>query len=80
MQTQGLHNVYNALAAFSVSILLGVNLQTILVGLRKYRPAIGRMEKFRYGNKQVYLNLVKNSTGFNQGLETLCEDRGAGMY
>ncbi|NQS75897.1 MAG: DUF1727 domain-containing protein [Peptococcaceae bacterium] len=78
MQTQGLHNVYNALAAFSVSILLGVNLQTILVGLRKYRPAIGRMEKFRYGNKQVYLNLVKNSTGFNQGLETLCEDRGGG--
>jgi len=78
MQTQGLHNVYNALAAFSVSILLGVNLQTILGGLRKYRPAIGRMENFRHGNNQVYLNLVKNPTGFNQGLETLCEDRGAG--
>ncbi len=76
IRTQGLHNLYNALGAFSVGMLLGIDPRTILSSLKKYRPAIGRMEKFKYGNKQAYLNLVKNPAGFNQGLRTLCEARG----
>lgn len=76
IQTQGLHNLYNALAAFTASMLVGIEVRTILRSLKKYRPAIGRAEKFKYGNKQAYLNLVKNPAGFNQGLRTLCEARG----
>lgn len=76
IQSQGLHNLYNALAAFSVGMLLGINAQTILRSLKKYRPAIGRMEGFKYGNKQAYLSLVKNPAGFNQSLRTLCEAQG----
>ena len=76
IQTRGLHNLYNALAAFSVCLQLGIDAQTILHSLKKYQPAIGRMERFKYGDKHAYLNLVKNPAGFNQGLRTLYEAQG----
>lgn len=76
IQTQGLYNLYNAMAAFSVGIQLGIDGQTILSSLKKYKPAAGRMERFRYRNKHAYLNLVKNPTGFNQGLTALYKAKG----
>ncbi|MCL6558483.1 MAG: MurT ligase domain-containing protein [Firmicutes bacterium] len=71
ISTQGLYNLYNAMAAFSVCLLLGVDVGTICENLRKYRPVIGRMERFTYRGKPVFLSLVKNPTGFNEGLAAL---------
>lgn len=67
----GLYNLYNALAAFTVGLHLGVNVRTILNSLKKYQPVIGRMERFTYKGKPAYLNLVKNPTGFNEALAPL---------
>lgn len=67
----GYYNLYNALAAMTVGRLMGTSLTTIEKGLRMYKPAIGRMERFRYQDKPVLLNLVKNPTGYNEGLATL---------
>ncbi|MGB9804979.1 MAG: MurT ligase domain-containing protein [Desulfofundulus sp.] len=67
----GLYNLYNGLAAFSAGLSLGVEPEAIIRALAGYTPATGRMERFRYRDKQVLLNLVKNPAGFNEGLGTL---------
>ncbi|MBO8138631.1 MAG: DUF1727 domain-containing protein [Desulfotomaculum sp.] len=71
LQTAGFYNLYNALAAFAVGRLLGLDNETVQAGLERYTPAIGRMERFRYRDKPCLLNLVKNPTGYNEGLATL---------
>lgn len=76
IQIQGLYNLYNALAAFAVGLHLGVNVRTILNSLNKYQPVTGRMERFMYKGKQVYLSLIKNPTGFNEALAALCAAKG----
>ena len=64
----GVYNLYNALAAYSASLLLNVDPRRIADLLQGYRPATGRMERFNYNGKPVFLNLVKNPTGFNEAL------------
>lgn len=72
----GLYNLYNGLAAFTVSLLLDLEPDRIIRALEGYTPATGRMERFRYRDKPVLLNLVKNPTGFNEGLNTLLALKG----
>lgn len=67
----GMYNLYNALAAYSASLLLDVEPRRIADLLQGYRPATGRMERFNYNGKPVFLNLVKNPTGFNEALGAL---------
>ena len=76
IQTQGLYNLYNALAAFSVGLHLGVDIRGLLNSLRKYQPVLGRMERFNCKGRKVYLSLVKNPAGFNEGLVALCSADG----
>lgn len=68
---EGIYNFYNALAALSTSMLLGIEPAAAVGVLRNYVPATGRMERFTYNGKPVLLNLVKNPTGFNQALTIL---------
>jgi len=49
----GEHNVYNALAAFAVGTLLGVEEEKIKSGLEKYKPSELRMELVRLDNIRV---------------------------
>ncbi|MFZ5650814.1 MAG: MurT ligase domain-containing protein [Bacillota bacterium] len=67
----GMYNLYNALAAYSAALLLGVDPQKTAGLLLGYIPATGRMEKFSCRGKPVFLHLVKNPTGFNEGLGAL---------
>ncbi|MTI82028.1 MAG: DUF1727 domain-containing protein [Firmicutes bacterium] len=71
LHTTGFYNLYNGLAAFAVGRILDIDLTTIQEGLKMYSPGIGRMERFRYNEKPCFLNLVKNPTGYNEGLATL---------
>ncbi len=71
IHTHGFYNVYNALAAFTVGSLIGIKPEQIAKGLLTYRPAIGRMETFFYQGKPAILNLVKNPTGYNEGVNSL---------
>lgn len=76
IQTQGLYNLYNALAALAVGLYLGVGIESLLSSLREYQPVLGRMEKFMYRGREVFLSLVKNPAGFNEGLAALCSAKG----
>lgn len=76
INTQGFYNFYNALAAFTVGCLNNIKAEHILKGLANYQPGIGRMETFIYQDKPVFLNLVKNPTGYNEGLLTLLSMQG----
>ncbi|HOV78621.1 MAG TPA: MurT ligase domain-containing protein [Bacillota bacterium] len=71
IQAQGLYSLYNALAAFTVGMLLGFDAEMVLESLGKYRSVLGRMERFVFRGRQVVLSLVKNPAGFNEELEVL---------
>ncbi|HEX6723906.1 MAG TPA: MurT ligase domain-containing protein [Gaiella sp.] len=69
----GLYNVYNALAAASLALSLGLALDDVGVGLERFRAAFGRFERFSVGDRGFLLLLVKNPAGANEALRTLEE-------
>jgi lipid II isoglutaminyl synthase (glutamine-hydrolysing) len=69
----GLYNVYNALAAASLCLGLGVPLTEIVAGLERFRAAFGRFERFAAGDRSVLLLLIKNPAGANEVVRTLDE-------
>ena len=69
----GLYNVYNALAAASLGLSLGVALDDVVAGLERFRAAFGRFERFSVGDRGFLLLLVKNPAGANEALRTLEE-------
>jgi UDP-N-acetylmuramyl tripeptide synthase len=71
----GLYNAYNALGAFALADdELKVNMGYIEVGLSKTQAAFGRFERIRVEDREVYLLLIKNPTGFNQILQTFLRE------
>ena len=69
----GLYNVYNALAAASLGLSLGVALDDVVAGLELFRAAFGRFERFSVGDRGFLLLLVKNPAGANEALRTIEE-------
>src|SRR6186997_2126426 len=67
----GLYNVYNALAAASLSLVLGADLDDVEAGLGRFRAAFGRFERIVAGDRTVLLLLVKNPAGANEVVRTL---------
>ncbi len=71
LRLPGLYNVYNALAAVAVSILLGVRRETISRGVETFTAAFGRLERIQVEDRQLFLALVKNPVGFTEVLRTV---------
>ncbi len=69
----GLYNAYNALAAAALATKMGVKIDVITATLQATQAAFGRVEKFDYSGRQVYLLLIKNPTGFNQVIQTFLQ-------
>jgi UDP-N-acetylmuramyl tripeptide synthase len=69
----GLYNVYNALAAASLALALGIDLDAVAKGLERFRAAFGRFERFAAGDRGVLLLLIKNPAGANEVGRTLEE-------
>jgi lipid II isoglutaminyl synthase (glutamine-hydrolysing) len=69
----GLYNVYNALAAASLALVLGAGLDEIEAGLARFRAAFGRFERIVAGDRGVLLLLVKNPAGANEVVRTLVD-------
>ncbi len=67
----GLYNVYNAVAASALAIVLGRSLEEIAAGLARFRPAFGRFERFPVGDRTVLVLLIKNPAGANEAVRTL---------
>lgn len=71
---RGYYNIYNILASYGATTLMGIPSENINKVLGDYKPQVGRMESFTIGNKNVILNLSKNPAGFNQAIASLLED------
>jgi UDP-N-acetylmuramyl tripeptide synthase len=67
----GLYNVYNALAAVTACLRLGVAPERIASALGGMRAAFGRVETVEVGGGAVSILLVKNPAGANEVLRTL---------
>jgi len=77
----GLHNVYNVLAASAAAFALGVEAEPFEKAMARVGAAFGRMERFKVGQKEALLALVKNPSGVHQVLNTILsqEDGKAGL-
>jgi lipid II isoglutaminyl synthase (glutamine-hydrolysing) len=76
----GVHNVYNAAAAFAGAMALSLprslepaKTRHAMAGLR---PAFGRLEEIRAGERQVVLAFVKNPTAYNATLREVLQRPG----
>jgi UDP-N-acetylmuramyl tripeptide synthase len=67
----GLYNVYNALAAVTTGLKLGVAPERIAAALGEMRAAFGRVETIDVGGTPVSILLIKNPAGANEVLRTL---------
>ena len=71
----GLYNVYNALAAAALCLVLDVPLEQVAAGLDAVTAAFGRAERIPIGSSELSVLLVKNPAGANEILRTLALER-----
>ena len=71
LRVPGLYNVYNALAAASLSRALGAPLDAIQAGLQAFSAAFGRFERIALGDRSLLVLLIKNPAGANEVVRTL---------
>jgi lipid II isoglutaminyl synthase (glutamine-hydrolysing) len=69
----GLYNVYNALAAASLTLALGATLADVRTGLEGFSAAFGRFERIEADGRRVLMLLIKNPAGANEAVRTLEE-------
>jgi lipid II isoglutaminyl synthase (glutamine-hydrolysing) len=67
----GLYNLYNAIAALTAGLRLGVAAERAAVALAGMRAAFGRVETIEVGGVPVSILLIKNPAGANEVLRTL---------
>jgi UDP-N-acetylmuramyl tripeptide synthase len=67
----GLYNVYNALAAITAALRLGLGLQQAVEALAGVEAAFGRVETIQIDDTAVSILLIKNPAGANEVLRTL---------
>jgi UDP-N-acetylmuramyl tripeptide synthase len=69
----GLYNVYNALGAAALALALGVPIDEVAAGLKRFSAAFGRFERISIGDRQLLMLLIKNPAGANEIVRTLME-------
>ncbi len=67
----GVYNAYNALAAATGAVALGVEDAAIEAGLATFTAGFGRQERMQVRGREVEVILAKNPSGLNQVLRTL---------
>ncbi len=67
----GLYNVYNALAALSAALQLGVEARKAVAGIERTEAAFGRVETIPIAGKEASILLIKNPAGANEVIRTL---------
>ncbi len=72
----GLYNVYNALGAATLCLVLGVTLPDVVAGLESVAAAFGRAETVVVARRPLSILLVKNPAGANEVLRTLILEDG----
>jgi len=69
----GLYNVYNALAAASLALNLGAQLNEIVAGIASFSAAFGRFERISVGDRGLLMLLIKNPAGANEAVRTIVD-------
>jgi UDP-N-acetylmuramyl tripeptide synthase len=72
----GLYNVYNAVAALTLCLDLGVALEDATRALEDFSATFGRVETIPVSGRDVSILLVKNPAGANEVLRTLTLEDG----
>jgi UDP-N-acetylmuramyl tripeptide synthase len=72
----GLYNVYNALAALTAALRLGIDLAEAARALESMQAIFGRVETLRVDGKDLSILLIKNPAGANEVLRTLLLEAG----
>jgi UDP-N-acetylmuramyl tripeptide synthase len=72
----GLYNVYNAVAAASLGLALGLELGEVVAGLERFSAAFGRFERIQVGARGLLVLLIKNPAGANEAIRTLVDAGG----
>ena len=67
----GLYNAYNALAAISRALVLGIEPDVIQKALSSYKSIFGRAEKRTINGHDTLIQLIKNPTGASEVLKTV---------
>jgi lipid II isoglutaminyl synthase (glutamine-hydrolysing) len=73
----GLYNVYNALAALTSALRLGIPLERAASALGEMEAVFGRVETIEVDGKAVSILLIKNPAGANEVLRTLLLEEAA---
>lgn len=66
--------IYNLLAAYAASRMMGVSAADLQRAIDAFDPRNGRLQAYRIDDHRVLLNLAKNPTGFNQNLRIVERD------
>jgi lipid II isoglutaminyl synthase (glutamine-hydrolysing) len=72
----GLYNAYNAVAAATTLLELGIPLAAVGTALETFGGAFGRVETIPIDGRQVSILLIKNPAGANEVLRTLTLEDG----
>jgi UDP-N-acetylmuramyl tripeptide synthase len=72
----GLYNAYNALAALTAALRLGIPLSAAARALESTKAVFGRVETIDVAGKAVFILLIKNPAGANEVLRTLLLESG----
>jgi UDP-N-acetylmuramyl tripeptide synthase len=67
----GLYNVYNALAALTAALRMGIALDPAVRALESMKAVFGRVETIDVEGTSVFILLIKNPAGANEVLRTL---------
>lgn len=70
----GLHNVYNAVAAFASAVSMGSAPEDVVASFEHFVPAFGRAERLDVGGTPVTLMLTKNPSGAERSLAAALDD------
>lgn len=67
----GLYNVYNVLAAYLTAIHENLDIPIMINSIQKFEPLFGRQERLKFQNKNIFILLSKNPTGFSESLKAI---------
>lgn len=68
MSLLGRYNVYNALAAFSAGMLLGIDPQKIVASLASFTGVSGRMQKVTHGDVNYFIDFAHTPNALDSAL------------
>jgi UDP-N-acetylmuramyl tripeptide synthase len=69
---KGIYNFYNISAALLLlEKIINLKEEEIKKNIQEFKPAFGRQEIIHYKNRNIFLLLSKNPTGFNQSIEAI---------